>query len=74
MAMENIQTSQLRLIFFDREDEETGEIYVSRKSFNNIKPTATAEQLLAVAEAFASLQQRPLLHVERQDLSEITSE
>lgn len=71
MAIEQLKNSQLRLTFYDGENPETGEPMYSRKSFNNIKPTATAAQLSAVAEAFTSLQERPLVNVERQDLSDI---
>ena len=44
------------------------------KTFNNVKVDAEPEKLLAVAEAFAGLQQLPLFSVERLDQSEIIAQ
>lgn len=71
MAVEQILTSQLRLVLYDGVHPETGDPVYVRKNFNNIKPLATADELKTVAQAFASLQTRPLHQVERQNLSEI---
>lgn len=64
-------STQLRLVFYDGEDMLTGNPIYRTKSFNNVKPEATAEQLFAVAEAFEGLQERPLYTIERRDNSEI---
>lgn len=71
MAVAEKFSSQLRLVFYDGEDELTGNPIYKSKSFNNVKTGASAEQLLAVAEAFTELQERPLDKVERKDSSEI---
>lgn len=72
MAASELKSSTLRLVFFDGEDEETGKPVYKGKNFN-IRQEATAEQLYETAEAFASLQQRPLHNVVRNDSSEITA-
>jgi len=71
MAVLDHISSQLRLFLYDGEDEETGNPIYRSKSFNNVRATANPDQLLAVAEAFASLQERPLYSVERRENSEI---
>lgn len=67
-------STQLRLVLYDGEDPMTGDPVYRSKSFNNVKSEATAEQLFAVAEAFESLQERPLHTIERRDNSEIREE
>ena len=47
-------------------DEKGKQIY-KRKNYNNIKTSATADQLLQVAEAIGSLQTETLAFVERRD-------
>ena len=64
-------STTLRLVLYDGEDTMTGDPIYRYKSFNNVKPEATAEQLFTVAEAFQSLQERPLHTIERRDNSEI---
>lgn len=71
MAVAEKVSSQLRLVLYDGENEETGKPVYKTKSFNNVKTDANAEQLYAVAEAFATLQERPLSKIERNDSSEI---
>lgn len=71
MAVAEKVSSQLRLVFYDGEDDLTGKAIYKSKSFNNVKTEANAEQLLAVADAFTELQERPLNKVERKDSSEI---
>lgn len=71
MAVAEKISSQLRLVFYDGEDTSTGKPIYKSKSFNNVKTDASAEQLLAVAEAFTELQERSLNRVERNDSSEI---
>lgn len=71
MAVANMVSSQLRLVLFDGENLETGKPVYKLKSFSNVKVSANADQLQAVAEAFAGLQERQLFTVERNDVSEI---
>ncbi|TFJ93157.1 DUF1659 domain-containing protein [Lentibacillus salicampi] len=66
--------SRLTLILDDGDDMMTGETVYKSKSFNNVKPEATADQLYAIATAVAGLQERPLYTIERNDESEITEE
>src|SRR5690625_4138275 len=61
MAVSDHISSQLRLALYDGDDAETGKPVYRYKSFNNVKASADADQLHAVAEAFARLQDRPLI-------------
>lgn len=74
MAVADLMSSQLRLVFEDGEDMFTGETIYKSKSFNNVKTSATADQLYSVATALAGLQQRPLYLVQRKDSSDIREE
>ena len=71
MAVADLTQSTLQLIFQDGTDPDSGNPVFKTKSFNNVKPNATAEQLYAVAVTFEGLQQRPLFTVNRRDNSEI---
>lgn len=71
MATTQIMGSSLWLVFDGGLDEVTGKSIVKTKSFNNVKPTANAEQLYTIAQAIAGLQQLPLHSVERKDTSAI---
>ncbi|UOQ43239.1 DUF1659 domain-containing protein [Halobacillus salinarum] len=62
--------SQLQLVFETGKDEKGKSIYRT-KSFNNVKISATAEQLYHVATAFSPLQQHVLAQVERNDRSNL---
>lgn len=73
MATSDIMTSQLRLTFVTGTDQITGDPLFASKSFNNVKPTSQASQLLTVAEALAQLQTHSLFKIERNDSSEITA-
>jgi len=73
MAATTMMSSQLRLIFHDGDDLETGEPIFKTKNFNHVKTNATADQLFEVAQVLASLQELPLYSIERRDNSEITS-
>ena len=64
MAEALLQRSNLRLNFVVGENEK-GEDVVRAKSYNNINPEATAEQILSTSEALASLQIYPLQAVFR---------
>lgn len=72
MAVSQIVTTRLTLTLDDGNDILTGKIIYKTKSFNNVKPAATADQLYAIATVFAGLQERPLYNIERNDSSEIS--
>lgn len=71
MAIEAKISSQLRLVFHEGDDMESGKPILKSKNFNQVKTEATASQLHEIAEALASLQDFPLYGVERRDNSEI---
>ncbi|WP_010095222.1 DUF1659 domain-containing protein [Ornithinibacillus scapharcae] len=71
MAVANLTTSQLRLVFQDGNDPITGKPVFKGKSFNNVKTIATADQLYAIANAFSGLQALVLYNVERKDSLDI---
>ncbi|WP_047983385.1 DUF1659 domain-containing protein [Ornithinibacillus californiensis] len=73
MAVADMISSQLRLILFDGNDPVSGDPVYKAKSFNNVKTDATADQLYAIANAFAGLQERSLFNIERKDSSDIRS-
>ncbi|MBM7540361.1 DUF1659 domain-containing protein [Amphibacillus cookii] len=61
--------SRLQLIFEVNTSEPTnGDSMTKTKSFNNVSPDATNEQLLGIAHAFASLQSHTLEAVRRNDV------
>ncbi|GGH88695.1 alpha-D-ribose 1-methylphosphonate 5-phosphate C-P lyase [Pullulanibacillus pueri] len=70
MATSQMEKTTLALVF-DGGADEKGNAVNKRKSFNNVKTDATADQLYAIAEAIAGVQQYPLILVERNDTSEI---
>ncbi|WP_164667479.1 DUF1659 domain-containing protein [Virgibacillus doumboii] len=72
MAVSQMVSSQLTLILDDGDDILTGDTIYKTKSFNNVKPVATADQLYAIATAVAALQERPLYNIKRKDNSEIS--
>ncbi|QKY70588.1 DUF1659 domain-containing protein [Lentibacillus sp. CBA3610] len=74
MAVAHKVNSRLTLILDDGDDLMTGDTIFKSKSFNNVKPDATADQLYAIATAVAGLQERPLYNVERKDDYEITQD
>lgn len=74
MAQAELNTSSLQLVLDDGLHDETGEQVYKRKSFNNVKPDATADQLFEVANAFVDMQERELYDIERKDTSVITEE
>ena len=73
MAVADMTNSQLRLVLHDGNDPISGNPVYKAKSFNNVKTDSTADQLYAIATAFAGLQQRPLFNIERKDSSDIRS-
>lgn len=74
MAVADKFQSQLQLVFDDGIDTTTGQAIYKTKSFNNVKVSATADQLYAIASAFESLQERPLYNIYRKDSSDIREE
>ncbi|GGE51037.1 hypothetical protein GCM10011391_32280 [Pullulanibacillus camelliae] len=70
MATSQLQQSSMALML-DGGMNEKGDAVKLRKSFNNVKSEATADQLYAIATSLAALQQHDLLSIERADTSEI---
>ncbi|MFZ3591605.1 DUF1659 domain-containing protein [Bacillus sp. DJP31] len=66
MAQAFLSDSQLRLVFETGVDEK-GKMTTKSKNFNNIKTTATVDNLFAVAQSVFSLQQYPIVGIERND-------
>lgn len=66
MASAVLVDSKIRLVF-DKGTDGQGKPVTRSKTFNNVKKDATPENLLAAAQAIASLQKNPLLDVERND-------
>lgn len=73
MAVSNLIKSSLKLSFEDGIHPTSGAVILKAKSFNNVKPNASADGLYEVAHAFAGLQELPLYNIERSDNSEITN-
>ena len=74
MAVSQIYQTQLRLVLENGINPDTNEPVYKRKTFNNVKSEATADQLQTVAQSLASLQQLPLAKVERTDHAQIINE
>lgn len=72
--MIELTSSSLQLVLNDGVDASTGRPVYKNKTFNSVKPNATADQLYAVANAFASLQTRPLYNIVRRDVSDVSAE
>ncbi|MBM7606330.1 hypothetical protein JOC75_004378 [Metabacillus crassostreae] len=70
MANQVLLDSQLRLVF-DMGVDEKGKIIFKNKNYNNIKTSATADELLSVAQAIVSLQTETLSSVERNNSNQI---
>ena len=71
MAVATLRQSTMQLVFQDGSDPVSGNPVYKTKSFNNVKPDATADQLYAIAIVFEGLQQRPLFEINRRDNSDI---
>jgi hypothetical protein len=71
MANEVLLETQLRLVF-DMGMGENGKQIFKSKNYNNVKTSATADQLLQAAQAIAGLQTEVLAFVERDDTNQIT--
>jgi len=74
MAIQELMSTSLQLVFSDGIDESSGNPIYKTKSFNNVKTTADADQLYAVSAAMASLQELPLYNIHRRDSSDIYEE
>ncbi|MFD1416943.1 DUF1659 domain-containing protein [Oceanobacillus jeddahense] len=74
MAVAELTESVLQLTLNEGIDPMTGEFVFKQKRFSNVKPEATAEQLLQTAHAFASVQQHTLYAITRRDASDIYEE
>ncbi len=72
MASATMTDSRLQLVFEDGLDEEGNPVF-SNKNFNNVKTSATTDQLYAVTMAIVPLQQRTLSGIERDNTKVITS-
>ena len=73
MAVEQKVRTQLQLVFENGVNQD-GKMMFKRKSFNNVKTDATADQLMAVSDAIIPLQEKTLHAVERNDSSVVLSE
>ena len=71
MAESILVRSSLRLILNNGIDPRTDDVITKVKTFNNVKPGLSADQLYAVGKVFADLQTLPLYSMERTDNSEI---
>jgi len=74
MAIQELMSTSLQLVFSEGIDESSGNPVYKTKSFNNVKTTANTEQLYAVATAMAALQELPLYNIHRRDSSDIYAE
>ena len=71
MAVADLVQSTLQLVLATGVDPKSGRPLPKTKSFNNVKPEATPDQLFAIATAFEGLQQHTLVQINRRDNSEI---
>ncbi|WP_243299557.1 DUF1659 domain-containing protein [Bacillus litorisediminis] len=72
MATANLSESRIRL-FYDHGLDQDGKQVLKSKSYNAVKESATADQILATAQAIATLSSVPLFSVERNDTADITA-
>ncbi|RPF52279.1 DUF1659 domain-containing protein [Aquisalibacillus elongatus] len=66
MATQVKTRTQLQLMF-DAGIGEDGKNIIKRRSFNQVKMDTTADQLYAVSDALASLQEHALVNIVRND-------
>lgn len=74
MAVSTKVDSRLQLVFENGLDLATGNMTYKNKTFNNVKTTATADQLLAITQAIIPLQTLTLYSIRHNDSSIITVE
>ncbi|UOQ87033.1 DUF1659 domain-containing protein [Gracilibacillus salinarum] len=72
MATANRIDSRLQLTFENGTDPVSGDPIYKKRSFNNVKIDATADQLLEITKALVPLQQLTLYSVKRNDTELIT--
>ena len=72
MANEIVNSSLIR-IGYDAGLNEKGDAVIKRKSYANVTPQATPEQIFQTATAIASLQDLAVTEVTRQDTALITA-
>ena len=72
MATSTLSNSRLSLEFDAGIDGKGNTIY-ARKSFNNVKPQATDDQLYEIVQALVPLQQHELSMIERNNTSVISA-
>ncbi|KON86006.1 hypothetical protein AF332_03715 [Sporosarcina globispora] len=70
MAQAIIVDSKLRLVFETGLNEQGKPVYKS-KTYNSVKPSATADQLFTVGQAIAGLSSYPLAELNRNDSFDI---
>ncbi|MGM7681223.1 DUF1659 domain-containing protein [Cytobacillus sp. Hm23] len=70
MAQAIITDSQLRIIYDLGTDEEGKQIF-RNKNYNNVKTTATTDELYTAAVAIISLQENEVHRVERNDSQQL---
>ncbi|MFC4619665.1 DUF1659 domain-containing protein [Camelliibacillus cellulosilyticus] len=70
MATENLVRSTMALMLEAGKDDK-GNVVIKRKAFNNVKETATSDQLYDIAQSLIALQQYPVVSIERTDTAEI---
>ena len=72
MATSTLSNSRLSLEFDAGIDGKGNTVY-ARKSFNNVKPQATDDQLYEIVQALVPLQQHELSMIERNNTSVISA-
>lgn len=72
MATSTLSNSRL-ILEFDAGIDGKGNTVYARKSFNNVKPQATDDQLYAIVQALVPLQQHELSMIERNNTSVISA-
>ncbi|MGL6174558.1 MAG: DUF1659 domain-containing protein [Cellulosilyticaceae bacterium] len=72
MAIVTKNPSGLKLRFDCGKDDITGKVKVKSKTYSHLKPAATAEDVFAVANAIASVQEYSILEVAKIDNSTLS--
>lgn len=73
MAIVTKNPSGLKLRFECGKDEITGKTIVRSKTYSNVKPGASSDDIYAVGDAIAALQEHKLLEVARIDNSTLSN-
>ena len=72
MAIQTKNPSGLKLRFDCGKDNITGNTKVKSKTFSNVRPIATADELFAVGNAIAGLQKYDVLEIAKIDNSTLS--